>query len=191
MTDTDSSQTSVTRWDVSVGDLPGKVVAAAESSRLFLLPDKTIDGVDLYQDDVVGLVKTLRHHGVDIDFASPREDRRYLSEFGATDVVAVIAIAVAGNLTGDLLKSVALTVWHRACSALGASSAREQAGSANVTVRIAEIQRNNRETVVRGLEVTGQVADVEALIRDAISDRQPTQLPPGLPDADESDTAAE
>jgi hypothetical protein len=191
MTDAYSSQKSVTRWDVSMGDLPRQVVAASESSRLFLLPDKTIDGVGLYKDDVVGLIKTLRHHGVDIDFASAREDRRYLSEFGATDVVAVIAIAVAGNLTGDLLKGVALAVWHRARSALGADSAREEVGSANVTVRIAEIERNDRGTVVRGLEVTSQVADVEALIRDAISDRRPTQLPPGLPDADESEDTAE
>lgn len=183
MTDTRSSQKCVVPWDVSVGDLPTQVLAARAGGRLFLLPDKTIDGVGIYRDDVAGLLKTLRHHGVDIGFASAREDRRYLSEYGAADVVAVIALAVAGSLTSDLIKSVSLVLWHRARSALGADPVRDEVGSANVTVRIAEIVRNDQETVVRGLEVTSPVADIESLIRDAISDRRPTWLPPEASDA--------
>ncbi|WP_234337749.1 hypothetical protein [Streptomyces sp. NRRL WC-3725] len=158
---------------------------------MFLLPDKAIDGVGIYRDDVAGLVKTLRHHGVDIDFASAREDRRYLSEYGAAEVVAVIGLAVAGSLTSDLIKGVAVAVWHRARSALGPRSTQEEVDSAHVTVRIAEIVRNDRETVVRGLEVTSRVADIESLIRNAISERQPTQLPPGTSDVTEPEDAPE
>lgn len=177
MTDACASQTLVTRWDVSVGDLPTRVLTAHESGRLLLLPDKTVDGVAVYRDDVAGLIKTLRHRGVDIDFASAREDRRYLSEYGAAEVVAVIGLAVAGNLSSDLVKNVALTVWHRALSALGAESTREEVASANVTVKIAEIVRTDQETVIRGLEVTGPVADIEPILRDAVSGRRPIQLP--------------
>ncbi|WP_327172578.1 hypothetical protein OG471_30655 [Streptomyces sp. NBC_01336] len=136
----------------------------------------------LYRDDVAGLVKTLRRRGVDIDFASAREDRRYLSEYGAGDLVAVIGLAVAGNLTGELIKGIAVAVWHRARSALGTDSTPEEVDSANVTVRIAEIVRTDHEVVVRGLEVTSPVADVEGLIRGLISGRVPPQLPHGTTD---------
>ncbi|MFE6524186.1 hypothetical protein [Streptomyces sp. NPDC057794] len=178
-----SSQKGVTGWDVAEEDLPNKVLTAQAANRLFLLPDKTIDGVGIYRDDVAGLVKTLRHHGVDIDFALAREDRRYLSEYSAVEIVAAIGLAVAGTLTSDLVKSISLTVWQRARSALGVGSAREEVDAANVAVRIAEIVRNDQETVIRGLEVTGPVAEIESLICQAISDRQPPQLPPEVSDS--------
>lgn len=182
VTDAHSSKKRSARWDVPTEDLPARVMAAPASSRLFLLPDQTIDGVGIYRDDVAGLVKTLRRRGVDIDFASAREDRRYLSEYGAGDLVAIIGLAVAGNLTSELIQGIAVAVWHRARSALGTDSTPEQVDSANVTVRVAEIVRNDHEVVVRGLEVTSPVADVEGLIRGLISDRMPPQLPPGMTD---------
>jgi hypothetical protein len=191
MADAYSSQKRVTRWDVSVGDLPTTVLATPANSRLFLLPDKTVDGVGIYKDDVAGLVKTLKHNGVDIDFALAREDRRYLSEYGAADVAAVIMLAVAGNLTGDVIKGIAATVWHRVRAAIGAESTQEEVDSANVTVRIAEIVRNDHETVIRGLEITSRVANIEGIIRDAISNGSPTQLPPGTSESTEPEDAPE
>ncbi|MFE7596006.1 hypothetical protein [Streptomyces sp. NPDC057494] len=169
-----------------------QVLTAAAGGRLFLLPDKTIDGMGIYRDDVAGLVKTLRHNGVDIDFASAREDRRYLSEYGAAgEVVAVIALAVVGNYTGDLLKIIARTAWQRARSAIGTGPSREEVDSATVTVRIAEIVRSDQETVIRGLEVTSPVADIESLLRGAISDRRPPDLPPGSSDTTGSEGVPE
>ncbi|WP_078627297.1 hypothetical protein [Streptomyces exfoliatus] len=192
MADANSSQKLVTRWDVPKEDLPSQVLTAAAGGRLFLLPDKTIDGVGIYRDDVAGLVKTLRHNGVDIDFASAREDRRYLSEYGAAgEVVGVIALAVVGNYTGDLIKSIARTAWQRARSAIGTGSSREEVESATVTVRIAEIVRSDQETVIRGLEVTSPVVDIESLLRGAISDRRPTDLPPGSSDTTGSEGVPE
>ncbi|MGW6704727.1 hypothetical protein ACWGDE_07530 [Streptomyces sp. NPDC054956] len=192
MTDANPSQKLVTRWDVPQENLPKQVLTAAMDGRLFLLPDKTIDGVGIYRDDVAGLVKTLRHNGVDIDFASVREDRRYLSEYGAAgEVVAVIALAVAGNYTGDVIKSIARTAWQRARSAIGSASPGEEVESAYVTVRIAEIVRSDQETVIRGLEITSPVADIESLLRGALSDRHPTELSSGSPSSAPSEDAPE
>jgi hypothetical protein len=185
------TNTCVTRWDVSAGELPKQVLAAPAGNRLFLLPDKTVDGVGLYRDDVAGLVKTLRHHGVEIDFAVAREDRRYLSEYGAADVVAVIGLAVAGTITSDLIKSVALAVWQRTRSAIGGEPTPEEVDSANVTVKVAEIVRNDQETVIRGLEVTSRVADIESLLRNAIGARESTQLSPGVSDVAELEDTPE
>ncbi|MCE3030616.1 MULTISPECIES: hypothetical protein [unclassified Streptomyces] len=189
MTDAYLSQHRVTSWEVSAGDLPARLLTNAVNSRLFLLPDKKVDGVAIYKDDVAGLVKTLKHNGVDIDFAFAREDRRYLSEYGAAEVVAVIALAAAGNLTSDVIKGIAKTVWHRSRSAMGAESTQQEVGSANVTVKIAEIVHSDHETVIRGLEITSRVADVEDVIKEAISNRRPMQLPPGTSGATEPEVS--
>ncbi|TLS40189.1 hypothetical protein FE633_42990 [Streptomyces montanus] len=187
MADTHPPENVRTSWDVP--DLPGQVLTASAGSRLFLLPDTTLDGVGIYRDDAAGLVKTMRHQGMDIDFALPREDRRYLSEYGAIDVVAVIAVAVAGNLSTDVLKSIGQLVWHRARSALGGGCTPQQVDSAPVTVKAAEVTRNGDEIVIRGLEVSGRAADIEGLLRNALSAQDPTALPPAAPDATgEADT---
>ncbi|WYB31080.1 hypothetical protein V6574_16450 [Streptomyces sp. SM1P] len=172
----------VTRWDVSATDLPERVLTAPSGSRVFLLPDSRVDGVAVYRDDVAGLVKTLRHRGVDIDFACAREDRRYLSEYGATAVVATIGIAVATTLTTDLIKSIVLTAWQRARSSLGPSCPVEEVEEARVTVKIAEIVRTESETAVRGLEITGRLADIDSLVRMAVSDSVRAELPPAVQD---------
>ncbi|MDI5971535.1 hypothetical protein POF50_019745 [Streptomyces sp. SL13] len=191
MADAYLSQKRVTRWDISAEDLPTPVLVTPANSRLFLLPDKTVDGVGIYKDDVAGLVKTLKHNGVDIDYSSAREDRRYLSEYGAADVAAEIMLAVAGNLTSEVIKSIAMTVWHRVRSAIGAESTQQEVDSANVTVRIAEIVRNDHETVIRGLEITSRATEIEGIIRDAISNDWLTQLPSATSGTTELEDAPE
>ncbi|GCB47924.1 hypothetical protein [Streptomyces sp. NL15-2K] len=172
----------VTRWDISAADLPETVLTVPTGDRVFLLPDSSIDGMAVYRDDVAGLIKTLRHRGVDIDFACAREDRRYLSEYGATEVVATIGIAVATTLTTDLVKSIVLTAWQRARSSLGPSCPDEEVDEARVTVKIAEIVRTENETAIRGLEITSRLADIENLIQAAVSDPARAELPPAEPD---------
>ncbi|MGJ5692186.1 hypothetical protein GTW50_14925 [Streptomyces sp. SID7815] len=167
----------VARWNVSAADLPERVLTAPSGGRVFLLPDSRVDGVAVYRDDVAGLVKTLRHRGVDIDFACAREDRRYLSEYGATAVVATVGIAVATTLTTDLVKSIVLTAWQRARSSLGPSCPAEEVEEARVTVKIAEIVRTENETVVRGFEITGRLADIDNLVQLAVSDSALAELP--------------
>ncbi|WP_103515010.1 hypothetical protein [Streptomyces sp. SM10] len=180
MPDTRPPENVRTSWDVP--ELPWQVLAAPADSRLFLLPDTTLDGVGIYREDVAGLVKTMRNQGIDVDFALPREDRRYLSEYGALEVVAVIAVAVAGSLTSDVAKSIARLVWHRARAALGGECTSQQIDSAPVTVRAAEVTRNGDEVVIRGLEISGRATDIEGLLRDALSAQESTPLPPAAPD---------
>ncbi|MFF9396999.1 hypothetical protein [Streptomyces griseoluteus] len=172
---------ALARWDISAAHLPGTVLTAPTGDRVFLLPDSSIDGMALYRDDVAGLIKTLRHRGVDIDFACAREDRRYLSEYGATEVVATIGIAVVTTLTTDLVKSIVLTAWQRARSSLGPSCPDEDVDEARVTVKIAEIVRTENETAIRGLEITSRLADIENLIQTAVSDPARAELPPADP----------
>ncbi|MBW1604673.1 hypothetical protein JJV70_21725 [Streptomyces sp. JJ66] len=173
---------AVTRWDISAADLPERVLTAPTGGRMFLLPDSRVDGVAVYRDDVAGLIKTLRHRDVDIDFACAREDRRYLSEYGAIEVVATISIAVATTLTTDLIKSIVLTVWQRARSSLGHNCPIEEVDEAPVTVKIAEIVRAENETVIRGVEITGRLTDIDNLIQRAVTDSARAELPPADPD---------
>ncbi|MFJ8745852.1 hypothetical protein ACIRL2_41650 [Embleya sp. NPDC127516] len=168
---------AVSRWDISAADLSGVVLEAPTEGRVFLLPDSRVDGTAVYRDDVAGLIKTLRHRGVDIDFAFAREDRRYLSEYGATEVIATIGIAVTATLSTDLVKSIVLAAWQRARSALGQDCPAEEVEEAHVTVKIAEVVRTDNETAIRGLEITSRLADIENLIQAAVSDPARVELP--------------
>ncbi|WP_406308001.1 hypothetical protein [Streptomyces griseoaurantiacus] len=183
MPDINEPQDAVMPWRVSAADLPAMVLDAPASDRVFMLPDSSVDGVAVYRDDVAGMVKTLRHRGVDIDFAVAREDRRYLSEYSATAVVTTMCVAVVTTLTTDLVKSIVLAAWQRARSSLGADCPPEQVDEARVMVKVAEIVRTDRETVIRGLEVTSRLADIESLIQAAVSDPATAELPPADPDA--------
>ncbi|MFI2030563.1 hypothetical protein [Streptomyces buecherae] len=185
MVATDGPQDVVLPWRISAADLPAAVLDAPASARVYLLPDASVDGVAVYRDDAAGIVKTLRHRDVDIDFAVPREGRRYFSEFSAAVVVTTVCVAVVSTLTADLIKNIAVTTWQRARSALGADLPPEQVGEVRVTVKVAEIVRTDEETVIRGLEVTGRLADVEGLLQTAVSDPATGQLLPVDPSGPE------
>ncbi|WP_370084273.1 hypothetical protein [Streptacidiphilus sp. MAP12-16] len=152
---------------------------------MYLLPDKTVNGIGVYRDDVAGLVKTLRYESVDVEFAYPRESRRYLSEYSATPVVATIAVSVSASLTTALVQCIVRIAWARARSAMGGNPPTAEVGSAQITVKIAEIERTDAGTVVRGLEVTGPVGNLEELLRAAVTGPQPGApvLPEGSPQA--------
>ncbi|QKW49929.1 hypothetical protein [Streptomyces buecherae] len=120
MVATDGPQDVVSSWKISAADLPAAALDFPASVRVYLLPDTSVDGVAVYRDDAAGIVKTLRHRDVDIDFAVPREGRRYFSEFSAAVAVTTVCVAVASTLTADLIKNIALTttgmfVPYRSC----------------------------------------------------------------------------
>lgn len=170
----------VTRWDVTEEDIPGPLLAEPVSERVYLLPDKTVDGIGVYHDDAAGLVKTLQHEGVDVEFAYPQKIRRYLSEYSATPVLTMIVVSVTSSLTTALIQSIVKIAWARARSAMGGSPAAAQVHIAQVTVKIAEIERTDAGTVLRGVEVTGPVGSLEELLRSAITGSQ--QIPSALPE---------
>jgi hypothetical protein len=180
----DQQPAHVIRWDVTSADIPAPLLAGPACDRLYLLPDKTVDGIGVYHDDVAGLVKTLRHEGVDVDFAYPLETRRYLSEYSATHILTTIALSASVPLTAALVQSIVKIAWARARSAMGGTpaTAEDEVETAQVTVKIAEIERTDSGTIVRGLEVTGPLANLEDVLRAVVADPQPG--PPALLEGD-------
>src|SRR5215218_7484311 len=78
--------------------------------RLYLLPDKTADGLASYREDIAGLVKTLRRDGLDIEFSLPKDARTYRSEYSADGVVATILIGVAIGVSVGGVKAAAKAI---------------------------------------------------------------------------------
>ncbi|MEV4451941.1 hypothetical protein [Streptomyces mirabilis] len=153
--------------------------------RIYLLPDKTADGVAAYREDIAGLVKTLRRDGVDIEFALPKDARVYRSEYSADSVIASIAIAVAIGASSEAVvaaaKAIASTARARVRSVLGRSDNEADADSALVTVKIAELEIGQDKVVLRGVELTGRTSQIERLTSEALGRlvAPPTELEEG------------
>ncbi|MFD9061566.1 hypothetical protein ACFVZ3_08620 [Kitasatospora purpeofusca] len=166
------------------------------AGRLYLLPDKVLDGAAGYREDVAGLLKSLRRDGVDIEFALPRGARSYLSEYSAESVAATIAVAVAIGVSSDALKAaaraIATTARARVRSSRGSGDTETDADvdGALVTVRIAELDLRQSGVILRGVEVTGRTSQIDRLINDALArpvsgprppeQNQSLEIPPGM-----------
>lgn len=133
-------------------------------NTLYLLPDGTdaAGNYYLYRDDVAGMVKVVRSGKCDLRFGAPSAKRRYLSEYGALDeVIVAISLGVIGNLTYDLIKSIYLILSERLRATLGPG--HEDEGKLNL--RVAEIELTPHGRIIRGLEATGSLDEVDACLR--------------------------
>ncbi|MFD9720789.1 hypothetical protein [Streptomyces sp. NPDC059076] len=178
----------VTNWHVPESTFQNSTLPQP-GNRLYLLPEKTIDEVALYGDDAAGLIKTLKSRGVDIEFSHPQQDRKYLSEYSSTDVVAVISLAVAASLTGDLVKAIARVAWKRVQISVGTERTEEITPPPSVAVRIAEIARSDDGVTIRGFEITGPIGSIEEALQRAINqgEEASTSDPSREPQAPESE----
>lgn len=163
------------------------------AGRLYLLPDKTADGVASYREDIAGLIKALRRDGVDIEFALPKDARVYRSEYSADSVIATISIGVAigvsvGGVTAAA-KAIAATARARVRSILGRTGNEDDADSALVSVKIAELEIGQNKVVLRGVEVTGPTSQIERLIGEALG--RPAESPRELGESSVRQTDAE
>ncbi|MFG2718879.1 hypothetical protein ACGFW5_11410 [Streptomyces sp. NPDC048416] len=170
----------VGEWAAGTRMVAKHLRAPALEGRLYLLPDKTIEGMAAYLGSTAGLVKTLRRDGIDIDFALPKDARRYLSEYSADSVIASIAVAVAIGVSSDAVKAaakaIAATARARARSVLGRSDGVAATDDALITVKIAELELRQPGVTLRGVEITGRVSEIERLTGEALSRRAP-QVP--------------
>ncbi|MFF2144413.1 hypothetical protein [Kitasatospora sp. NPDC058190] len=151
---------------------------------LYLLPDKTVDGVAAYHEDIAGLVKTLKRDGVAIDFAVPKDARGYLSEYSADAILATIGVAVLTNLSTEVAKAVAkniaTTARARIRAALRRSDPAVDVEAALVTVKIAELEIGQPGVILRGVEITAHADQIERLAGEALlRPVSPIQYPEG------------
>jgi len=135
---------------------------------IIMMPDcKGQDGVPLFHDDAVGVIKTLQAGGLPVVGPSVSQPTRYLSEYSAApQIVSSIVLGVAGNFTYDIIKVIVTLAKLRIQNALhGAGS-----DDANVQLEIDEIDiRPDGAVSVRGFSYIGPVGGIEtslgALVR--------------------------
>lgn len=149
------------------------VLHSAGEGTLLLLPDKKDDkGTALYRDDNAGLVKTIRQGGASIDFAWPKDQRVYVSEFSANDVIANIALGVIGNFTADTIKYLIYAVRVRLAATLRRSVSDDLEVDGKVSVKIAKFESSPDRRVVEGFEYTGPASHAREVI-EALADHHP------------------
>ncbi|MFD5873863.1 hypothetical protein [Streptomyces sp. NPDC060322] len=195
MTIREASPAQVGTWSAGAQLVAEHLRVPVLAGRLYLLPDKAVDGTAAYQADVAGLVKTLKRDGVDIEFALTKDARGYLSEYSADGVAASIALAVAIGVSSDgvkaAAKAIAAAARARVRAALGRSDTEADADTALVTVKIAELELGRPGIIMRGVEITGSVNQIERLAGETLSRSVPAPppleaatAPPELPGAD-------
>lgn len=164
------SQATVMSWSPGPGLIDPAVLAEAAPGTLLLLPDKVGDqNQALYRDDNAGLVKTVRAEGAKIEFAWPDEKRVYLSEFGAGEIIANIALGVIGNFTTDTIKYCTYAVRVRVAAALGRSISEQLPNDSSIRVNIARFESSSERRLIEGLECVGPATEVIKVIESLVN----------------------
>lgn len=161
------SARSIQEWSAGDRLVAEQLQVPVVAGRLYLLPDENADGVAAYPEDIAGLVKMLKRDEVDIEFALAKGARVYRSEYSADSVIASIAVAVAIGVSTDAVKAtakaIAAAARARVRSVLRRSDTEDDADSALVTVKIAELEIGQSNVVLRGVEITGRTDQIERL----------------------------
>lgn len=164
---------SVVAWSPTRELVEGAVLENASEGALLLLPDKFSGaGKAQYRDFNAGLVKTVRANGASLEYAYSRDEREFLSEYSAGEVIDSIVLGVIGNYTADVIKMMATVVWQR----VRAASHKEgkELEQAKVCLKIAEYSIEPGRKVLRGLKYTGPVGGVERALLAALENPNST-----------------
>lgn len=154
----------LTKWAPAHTLIPTDLSERETKATLFLLPAKIDDTRGaLYLDESAGLVKTLKAQDEENEFAHGKEDRAYLSEYGAGDlveyVVASITLGVIGNVTTDILrrivKAARILVKRRTFGSPG------EVERSHVSIEIAKIEENQGARIIEGIKYRGDMAGFE------------------------------
>lgn len=160
-----SDRVRIESWspDYTVANI--STLQSIPQSTILLLPDR-IDNTTrlaLYQESVVGLVKSINAESTEgMSFAWPSNERTYLSEYGATEIIFSLALGVIGNLSTDALKIIVRAVRVKIANVLGSGTDNAD-GDAEINVKIGRIDAGSGR-VIEGFEYTGPAAEVVELI---------------------------
>jgi len=158
---------AVVAWSPTRELTEGAVLENASEGTLLLLPDKFSEaGKAQYRDFNAGLIKTLKANGVSLEYAYSRDERTFLSEYSAGEIIDSIVLGVVGNYTADVIKMMASVVWQRVRVATHREG--KELEQVKVSLKIAEYSIEADRKVVRGLEYTGPVGGIEKALLAAL-----------------------
>lgn len=157
----------VKQWTPEARLWDPEFIEQTAGASLALLPDRfdADSGDAMYQEDVAGIVKTVRARGGGLEFAFPKGRRQYISEHGAAEVVTHVGFALIDPLTYDLAKLMLQTVALKVRARLGLSPA-EDVSRAEVNVKLARLNSGGPSGVLASdLEISGSVEGVERVLK--------------------------
>ncbi|HJQ44808.1 MAG TPA: hypothetical protein VJ870_00600 [Amycolatopsis sp.] len=152
-------------WNVDELPMDPAVIRNARPGQLFLLPTRLDEnGYGLYQDDFAGFPKTVRSSGIELYFSHNAENRRYLGEYSATDLAINIGMAIAGNLSTDLVKYAYWITKFRARQILGANVDDATVDATTAELEIARFEAYGDHRVIEGLKYRGPIGAIETVL---------------------------
>jgi hypothetical protein len=141
-----------------------------DAPDVLILPARVEDGVGVYDDSVVTLVKELRAAGVSAGYQHGPEARRWIGHKGVSTIVLEVVVGIVGNAG-----------WAGICALL------RRGGSSRIRIRITRIQRTAVGSDSQWYEIEGPAREVAEILKqlDADDDRS-AGLPPGDDDGQAS-----
>lgn len=166
-----STEESIAEWVPDNSYWDEKYLSENLGTTAFLLPDRVSENSEsaYYQEDVAGIVKTVKKRGESLEFSFPAERRSYISEHSVVAVATWIGLAIVGGVTYDVAKLAIRTAKMKVRSRLGLNP-KEDVSQEPLIVSIAKLRiEDNGVMAAEGIEISGTVAGVEAALNAMIS----------------------
>lgn len=152
-----AEEVSLTEWVVPADALP----TAPSPGVLYLLPPlRDADSRPAYRPESLLLVKAAAAAAVELEYAMPPDDRRYVDHFAADPQAIDLWLALAGPITDVFLFGLGYAV-NSLLRRRGVSEAH--ADAAPLRLKLARL--DPKTGVVEGLKLEGRKADVIDAVR--------------------------
>lgn len=135
------------------------------SIDLVVLPTQTRDGRTYYDPEELDAVIAAQLEGERTEFLHAGKDRRFLQE-NAAGWELQAAIAVAENLTADLVVAICAYLWHRVRTAKAHGLVDGPETVVPVVVTVAKVKRDDTtgDLSATAFRVEGSLPDVTAIL---------------------------
>ena len=140
-----------------------------DAPDVLILPARVEDGVGLYHDSVVTLVKELRAAGVSAGYQHGPEARRWIGHKGVSAIVLDVVLGIVGNAG-----------WA------GIYALLRRGGSSQIRVRITRVHHAGLGPDSLWYEIEGPARDVAEILKQLDPDDRSDGLPPGDDDGQAS-----
>jgi len=140
-----------------------------DAPDVLILPARVEDGIGLYHDSVVTLVKELRAAGVSAGYEHGPKARRWIGHKGVSTIVLDVVLGILGNAG-----------WA------GIYALLKRGGSSRIRIRITRLQRTALGSDSQWYEIEGPAREVAEILKQLDADDCSGGLPPDNDDGQAS-----
>lgn len=146
-------------------EIASLLVEASDEAEVLLLPESLGDGRVQYREHLQSAKKELARLGVPADFVGAPDDRRFRSEYSASDIALQLVLGIASNASWASIQGTGTYVRDLA----------NRLGARLILLKIVRFERADG-LVVEGLEFRGPATAVSAqILRELFDGNAPSE----------------